>query len=321
MSRLPSPARPPRPARRRGWASAGLLALLASLAVAPPASAQITYATADDAYTVGVIWINGGNLAAAVEPLEVALKMAKTDAMRVKVNRALMTPYRELPEVVPMQKAAEHVLTFSDQPYDRTASRQALLTFLRKRGKLDAALTGYEARLEKSPDDRTVLYILTEAYASYKEDPEKSAGYAVRLAAVEKKSGKGQDVASQAQLAQQFVKAGKFKEGAALFEAIAPLDPKLEAWHLKEAAAVWLKAGDKVKAVAAAKKSAAAPPEKRGELLTYFWHRGVADTLLDSGEPAAAVLEYEKAIAACTIDGYLKDTRGRLAEAQAATKK
>ena len=128
-------------------------------------------------------------------------------------------------------------------------------------------------------------------------------------------------MASQAQLAQQLVKAGKFKEGATLFEAIAPLDAKLEAWHLKEAAATWLKAGDKTKAVAAAKKSAAAPPEKRGELLTYFWHRGVADTLLDSGEPAAAVPEYEKAIACCTIDGYLKDSKARLSEAQSATKK
>lgn len=181
----------PRPARPRPW-RLGLLALLASLAVAPPASAaEITYATADDAYTVGVIWINGGNLVAAVEPLEVALKMAKTDAVRVKVYRALLVPYRELPEIGPMQKASEFVMANSDQAYERSNTRSTLLTFIRKRGKLDAALKGYEARLDKSPDDRTALYVLAEAYATYKEDPAKSADYAEKLAAVEKKQGKG----------------------------------------------------------------------------------------------------------------------------------
>ena len=312
-------ARSPSAARSLRFGS--LLSLLASLAVAAPASAQVTYASAEDAYSAGVILLNGGNLVAAREPLEAALKLAKTDAFRVKVNRALLVPYRELPEIEPMQKAAESILTTSEQAWERTRVRGALLSFIQKRGKLDAALKDYEARLKATPDDRTALTLLTEAYATYKEDPAKCVEFAEKLAAVEKKLGKGQDAASQAQLAQQYVKAGKFKQGATLFETIAPLDAKLEAWHLKEAAAAWLKAGDRARAVAAAKKSAAAPPEKRSELLTYFWHRGVADVLLDSGEPALAVPEYELAIATCKIDGYLKDCRAKLMDAQAAAKK
>lgn len=318
MARSPFASRSRRP---RHWALGSLFSLLASLAVAAPASAQVTYASAEDAYSAGVILLNGGNLIAAREPLETALKMAKTDALRVKVNRALLVPYRELPEIEPMQKAAEFILATSDQAWERSRVRGSVLSFIQKRGKLDAALKDYEARVEKTPDDRTALYLLAEAYATFKEDPAKSAEFAEKLAAVEKKLGKGQDVASQAQLAQQYVKAGKLKQGATLYETIAPLDANLEAWHLKEAAAVWLKAGDKAKAVAAAKKSAAAPPEKRSELLTYFWHRGVADALLDGGEPALAVPIYEKAIAACKIDGYLKDCRSKLADAQAAAKK
>ena len=166
-----------------------------------------------------------------------------------------------------------------------------------------------------------MLYLLTDAYASYKRDPAKSVEYGEMLAAVDKKLGKKQDLPELALLAQQYVLAEKPKEGATLFETIAPLDAKLEAWHLKEAAAAWLKAGDKIKAIAAAKKSTAAAPEKRSVLLTYFWHRGVADVFLNSGEPALAIPQYKLAIAVDTIDGYHKDTKLKLLEAEDAAKK
>jgi len=213
--------------------------------------------------------IKSGNLAAAREPLETALKLAKTTDFRLKVSRALLIPYRELPQVEPMQKAAEYLLAHSEQAAERSLTRRALLTFLHRRGNLDAALEQYETRLKKTPEDWTVLYLLTEAYATYKRDPERSAAYAERLAAVEKKLGKGLDVAGQAQLAQQYVKAGKLKQGAELYETIAPLDRQLEAWHFKEAAAAWVKLGQGRKALAAAKKSAAAAPENRSALLGY----------------------------------------------------
>ena len=119
-----------------------------------------------------------------------------------------------------------------------------------------------------------------------------------------------------AQLAQQYVKAGKQKEGAALYEQIAPLDAKLAAWHWKEAAVAWLAAGDKQKALAAAKQSAAAAPEARSDLLAHYWHRGLGDVFLKTGEPKLAIPQYEEAIKKTTIDGYIKDCRKSLDEAR-----
>jgi len=321
MQPLPSAFCHPRSVRLPVLALGSLLALLALLPGSPPAFAQAKYASAEEAYNAGAKFINAGNLAAAREALESAQSLAKTDAMRLKVSQALLIPYRELPEIEPMQKAAEYILTHSEQAAERSLTRRALLAFIHRRGKLDAALEKYEAQLKKTPEDRTVLYVLTEAYAGFKMDPKRSAEVAEQLAAVEKKLGKGPDVASQAHLAQQYVKAGRLKEGAALFEQIAPLDPKLEAWHFKEAAAVWLKAGDKPKAITAASRSAAASPEKRSAGLTYFWHRGLADIFLDGGEPALAIPHYEQALKTTEIEGYRKDTQAKLQQAQAAAKK
>lgn len=296
------------------------VALLTLLAITLPTSGQTKYTSAEDAYNVGAAFINAGNLAAARDPLEAALKLAKTDSIRMKVNQALMVPYRELPEIEPMQKAAEYVIANSKQAAERSLTRRSLLAFIHRRGKMNDAVEGYEARLKKMPDDQTVLYVLAEAYATYKSDPTRSAEVAQKLATLEKKSGKKLEVREQAQLAQQYVKAGKLKEAAELYEQIAPIDPKLEAWHLKEAAAAWLKAGDRGKAVTAAKKSAAAAPEQRN-LLDYFWRRGLGDVFLDSGEPALAIPHYEQAIVLTKIDGYAKDTKAKLLEAQAAAKK
>ncbi len=242
-------------AHLRGWAFGSLLSLLASLAYVPPASAQVSYSTADAAYNAGVTFINDGNLAAAREPLEAALKLAKTDVYRLKVNRTLLIPYRELQEIEPMQTATEYILTNSEQAAERSLSRRALLSFIHRRGKMDVALKDYVERAKKTPEDWALLYVLTDAYATYKRDPEKSVEYGEMLIAAEKKQGKKQDLPELALLAQQYVKAEKFKEGAALFETIAPLDKKLEAWHLKDAAAAWLKAnaGDLRRKVRASK--------------------------------------------------------------------
>lgn len=280
------------------------------------------YSTYREAYSAGAVAVNAGNLAAAREPLEAAAKLAKTPREKMKANEALMIPYRELQEIEPMRQAAEYVISNSDFAATRSLTRGSLLSFIHKRGKLDVAVEAYEARLKKCPDDRTVLFVLTEAYATYKKDPSRSALLAEKLGAVEKKAGIGQDIGSQAQLAQQYVKAGKLKDGAELYEKIAPLDPKLEAWHFKEAAAAWLKSGDKSKALMAAKKSeASGQPENRDALLTYFWHRGLADVFLDSGEPKLAIPHYEKAVAVSKIDGYTKDSKAKLESAKAAANK
>jgi hypothetical protein len=270
-----------------------------------------------EAYNSGVDKINGGNLAAAQAPLELALTLAKTDKDKMDTNRALLVVYRELPQIEPMQRAAEYIITNSKQAASQSLTRRALLDFIHRRGKMDQAVEAYEAKLKKMPADFTTLYLLTEAYAMYKRDPARSAELGERLAAAEKKLGKSQDVMSQAKLAQQYVKSNKLKEGAELYEKIAPLDAKLQAWHYKEAAAAWLKAGDKEKALAAANKSLGGAPESRTDLLKYFWYRGLADIYLDAEAPKEAIPLYEKAIATTTIKGYKSDSEKRLAKAQA----
>ncbi len=293
-----------------------LVALFSWFAIALPSFAQDAFTSAEAAYNAGLLRINDGNLAAARQPLEAALKLAKTDEFRLRISRTLLVPYRELQEIEPMQKAAEYVIANSPQAAERSLTRMTLLSFIHRRGKLDVALEGYEARLKETPEDGTVLYLLSEAYARYKSDPLRSAECAEKLTAVERKLGKNLDVAEQAQLAQQYVRLAKLKEAAELYETIAPLDGHLQAWHFKEAAAAWLKAGERSKAINAANKAAAAEPEKRGALLTYFWHRGLADIYLDCDEPALAIPQYQKALASCTIAGYLKDSQAKLLQAE-----
>jgi hypothetical protein len=271
-----------------------------------------------EAYSAGTKAVRDGDLPAARKHLEAAAGLAATDREKLEVQRALLVPYRELPDVEPMQRAAEFVIVHTDQPAERSRTRSAVLSFVQKRGKMDAAVAGYEARVAKDPEDRTALYLLTEAYAVHKKDPARAADRGEKLAAAERKAGLAPDPADQARLAELYVRAGRPKDGAELFEAVAPADPKTEAWHLKEAAAAWLKAGDKAKAVAAARKSAAAPPEARSEILTYFWRRGLGDVFLEAGEPKEAVPQYEKALAATKTDVYVKDTKAKLAQARAA---
>ena len=290
------------------------------LAFDSAAFAQDNYSTYQEAYYAGAKFVNGGNLAAARAPLEAAEKLAKTDREKLEISRALLTPYRELQEIEPMQRAAEYLIA-NGSSAERSLTRLSLLSFVHKRGKMEAAIEGYEARIKKSPDDPALLYILAEVYARYKEDAARSALLGEKLAAIEKKAGKPVDVSTQAQLALQYSKSGKAKEAAELYESLAPLDKTLEAWHYKEAAAIWLKSGEKVKALAAAKKSDAAPPEKRTDLLTHFWHRGLGDVYLGANDPKSAIPHYEQAIATTTIEGYVKDCKAKLAQAQQAAGK
>jgi tetratricopeptide (TPR) repeat protein len=150
-----------------------------------------------------------------------------------------------------------------------------------------------------------------------KNDPLRAADLIERLAKIDQKPGQPVNVLQTANLAQQYVRAKKFKEGAELYQQIAPLDEKLAAWHWKEAASAWLKAGEHKKALAAAKQSDASPPEARNDQLAHFWHRGLADVFLAAGEPKIAILHYEKAIQKTNIQGYIDDCKKSLAEAKA----
>lgn len=300
----------------------GMFAAIAGLAASSDAKAQdAKFKTFVEAYNAGVAAINGGNLAAARAPLETALKLAKTNRDKIDTQRALLVPYRELQEIEPMQRAGEFIIANSEQAAEQSLTRGAVLSFIHKRGKMEDAVKEYEARLKKTPDDRTLLYLMTEAYAVFLKNPTRSAELGEKLAAIDKQSGKKGDVGGQAQLAQQYVKTGKLKEAAELYEKIAPQDEKTEAWYFKEAANTWLSAKEKAKALEAAKKSVAAKtPEKRSALLTYFWHRALGDIFLETGEPKEAITHYNQALTSTKIEGYLKDTKKKLAQAEAAAK-
>lgn len=274
------------------------------------------YTNADEAYGIGAAMYNAKNYVGSQEPFEAALKMAPDDKFRIKVYRALLAAYRQQAEIDKFVEAIDFIITKSDSANERSLARTDLLSFVHQRGKTNDLVKRYEAVLTKDDKNVTALYILSELYADLKRDPKRSADLLERLAKLSAESDETLNVADSAKLAQQYVKQAKFKEGAMLFEKIAPLDDKLAAWHWKEAAQAWVKAKDNPRALKAAKAAVAAGPEKRGELLQYFWHRALGQVFLETGEPALAAEHLEAAIKSTKVEGYLKDTKAELATAK-----
>jgi len=284
-----------------------------------PAAAEGKYGSAEEALRVAAAYLSLREYAKSREPLEAALKLAPDDKYRIQVYRALLPVYTQIDNWLPKVEALEFIIQHSEQPAERSLARGELMSFIRNRGKTDAAVKRYEARLKETREDavsEATLYILIEVYSRLQNDPRKAAERLEQFAALQQKAGRELTVGDAAQLAGEYVKARKYKEGAELFEQTAKRDEALAAWHYKEAAAAWLKAPDKTRALAAAKLADTSPPEKRGELLEHFWHRGVADVYFETGECVLAIPHYEQAIAKTKIDGYLKDCEKRLAEAR-----
>lgn len=273
------------------------------------------YTNADEAYGIGAAMYNAGNVAGSRDPFEAALKMAPDDKFRIKVYRALIASYRQQAEIDKFVDAMDFIITKSDSAAERSLARTDLLSFVHQRGKTNDLAKRYEAVLTKDGKNVTALYILSDLYADLKRDPKRSSDLLERLAKVSADSNEKLNVADSAKLAQQYVNQSKFKEGAMLFEKIAPLDEKLAAWHWKEAAQAWIKANDKPRALKAAKAAIEAGPEKRGDLLLHFWHRALGQVFLETGEPVLAAEHFEAAIKSTTIEGYAKDTKAELAKA------
>ena len=279
-------------------------------------AAAAKFTSGNEAFNIGATFYNSGNFAASQDPFEYALKMAPDDKAKIRVYQALMGAYRQLAEIDKFTEAADFIITKSEQPAERSLTRSSLLSFVHQRGKTNDLAERYEAVLKKDPKSVTALYVLSELYADLKSDAKRSTELLERLAKLTAKSGEALDVPASAKLAQQYVKQSKFKEGAELYEKIAPLDATQCAWHWKEAALAWIKAKDKNRALIAAKASVDAGPEKRGDILLHFWHRALGQVFLETGEPALAVEHFEAAIKTTKIDGYIKDTKGELATAK-----
>src|SRR5438445_5627550 len=101
------------------------LTLCVALSAAWAAAQDGKYATYKEAAAAGAKAVRGGDLAAARGPLEAAARLAATDREKIDAHRALMIPYRKLPEAEPMQKAAEVVIAPTNHMYERSLTRGA----------------------------------------------------------------------------------------------------------------------------------------------------------------------------------------------------
>jgi tetratricopeptide (TPR) repeat protein len=284
---------------------------------AAPQAEKPAYASAREAYQVGQAFLASKNLPRAQEALEQALKLDPDAALKGKIYRALVGPYRALPEIGLFLDAMEFVIRNPENPAEPLTARRTILSHVQSRGKAAHVAERYEAALKKDPDDRTALLILSGIYVELLKQPQRGAELTDRLLAVTRKeSGGALEPDAAALFAEQYVKSGRLKEGAELYEKAAALDPKMSAWYLKEAAVAWLKNDAKDQALKTARAATAAPPEARSRLLTHFWHRQLGEVFLRTGAYPLAIEHLMKAIENTDIEGYKEDCQKLLDEAR-----
>lgn len=273
------------------------LACIAVLALAAPICAA-DYKSFDEAFREGVKQLREKKYGEAQTALESALKLAKSDEDRLKAHEALVPAYRQLPEIDKMLETQEFIISHAEQRAKRSIAARDLASFLHQRGKVDQGLERFEARLAKDARDPVALHVLTVIYKNVRDDKDKAAEMEGRLTSL------------------NLVLAQKLAEK---HEASAAAASQLQAWNWKEAALAWLEAGDKERALAAARKSAALT-ENRSPLLTFYWREGLGQAFLGAGDAKAATeqLEAAKAIAPSKLhqDNIVK----KLAEAKGAGK-
>jgi tetratricopeptide (TPR) repeat protein len=277
------------------FAAAPLIAsLLAGLAAQASAFQARASREADAAYAEGVKHVNTRAYKDALGPLERALSLAPDDAYRLKVYRALVPAYRTLAGPEKMGEACEFILRHSDQLTERRTIAASLSEFYHQRGLTDAQLKRYRELYEKDKADYDAVAMLSEL--SRRARLETAAAETDRKRYQEAERGL----------------AGRF---AAAQEELAGKDKAQEAWRWKEAAVLWVAAGGRPRALAAAAKAEAAGPEKR-ETLVHYWHAQLGDVYADGGKYAEAVKHFEKAVAATTIKGYQDTCRLKLEDAR-----
>ncbi len=318
-----------RACRRGVWAGA-LVATLAYAGTAPaqnpkgavrkgpaPNVAGQRFTTPIEALIVGQKLLEAGQFEKARGPLEQGRRMATDDQMQVDANRLLLAVYFHAGETEKVITALDVVLTKADQEPLRKQVRQALIEYARGTGRSDAIRTRYEARLKKDPEDVPALYVLIDIYTELQKNLKRAGELVEQLARAMKKSGGDLDRFGGAYLAEQYTKVGKYKEGAALYEKNAEAHPEQSLLYYNRAADAWIKGGDRVKALAAAKASDAAPPETRNRQLTHLMDMTLGDMLVQLNEPALAVKHLEKAVANTDNPQFLEMSRRSLSQARA----
>jgi tetratricopeptide (TPR) repeat protein len=271
---------------------------IVGLAMADHSAQAQPYRTAQEAFNAGARLHNARKYAECQEPFEAALDLSQDDQFKVKVYRALMSSYRQLPEMDKMLEATDFIFEHGESSVEKSLVASSLASFVHERGKTAEAVKIYEEKLKKTPKSKPSLYSLTEIYRRAEPNPNRRAELLKTLDEVQKED--------EAKL-------------AAKFEGLAKAEPQLAAVHWKDAAAAWIRADDKPKALAALKNAEANGPDARNDLMAHFWHKGMADIYLDLDQPKEAIPHYETAIKKTTIAGYIKTCEEQLAKARAAT--
>jgi tetratricopeptide (TPR) repeat protein len=258
------------------------------------------YKSYNDAMRKATPLYNDKQYAAAQEPLEAAVRLAASDADRLKAYEALVPAYRLLPDIDKMLEAKDFILRHTEQRAGRSLTARDLASFLHQRGKLDAVIQRYEAKLKADPQDVAALSVLAVTFTQVRRGDPRGAEFTKRLEEVDRSIA---------------------KKAAERYERDAETAPRTAAALLKDAAVNWLEAGDKDKALAAAKKSAAGPPEQRSNILTFYWRESLGDVFLKAGEPKLAVAQFEEAVNIAFSDSHRKGAEKKLAEAKASAAK
>ena len=258
--------------------------------------AEEKYKTFEEARSAGAKLLRNQQYAEAQEPLEAALRLAPDDKARLDIYQALKPVYRMLPEIDKKLEADEYLITHGDRRTGRTLASRDLVAFLHQRGKIDLAIERYDARLKADSKDPAALAVLTVIYTQVKRDKQRADELGKRLGEVQRELSRS--VAHRLE-----------KEADAAGASSA-------ASQLKDAAQVWLEAGEKAKALAAAKRSASGPPEQRTELLTFYWRDGLGDVFLATGSPQLAVAQFEAALAVAKTEAQRMAAEKKLAAAK-----
>lgn len=256
------------------------------------------YKSFDEAYRDGAKQTRDKNYAAAQTALEAAVMLAADDAERLKAYETLVPAYRQLPEIDKMLVAQEFIIAHAEQKAKRSIAARDLASFLHQRGKVDQGIERFEARLAKDARDPVALHVLAIIYKNVRDDKDKAADLEGRLVSL------------------NLVLAQKLAEK---HEAAAAAASQLQAWHWKEAALAWVEANDKVRALAAAKKSAALT-EGRSPLLAFYWRDGLGQAFLGAGDAKAAIEQFEAAKAIAPSKLHQDNIDKKLAEARGAGK-
>jgi tetratricopeptide (TPR) repeat protein len=268
-------------------------ALIATLLAAAAFPAQAPK-EAEAAYSEGARHINARAYKDAIGPLEKALSLAPDDAYRLKVYRALVPAYRTLSATEKMAEACEFLLRHSDQLTERRTTASSLAEFYFQRGLTDEQIKRYHGLHEKDKSDYAAAAMLSELARRARLKGADAEAYTKRYQEAER------ELAGKLAVAQEQA-AGKGGAQAT--------------WAWKEAAVLWVTAGDRPKALAAATLAEATGPERRN-LLEHFWHAQLGDVYADGGKHAEAIKHFEKAIATTTIKGYQDTCRQKIEDAK-----